>query len=364
MNIFLLYWLIHILHHLWQTNVVFDLHSQALIIVGGRDAAIRYFEEETSEWKVSPIPPVPVHPANQLRNPASLVVDGILYVAGGGACLYSGDHEFKYTFHRYNPATLEWKKLPGMTVARERCHLVHMSGYIYALGGVNHFSHNFLNCVERFDLNGNVWESVAPLPTKFCHISAVVYQGQLLIYGAPEYKASPGRVRHTLLTYHVSMNRWEVLMTGLHYLSIGWPRSALLVEDGICYRIVYEAYMMKNPIPQVHQLQFQEKGSHLQKVMVGDAHRQNFIPKLNNKVGAFRIKENIFVNITLGNAASYCHKTGIRIEDDQKTDVDIGLLTDICGLRHDSNWLKDQDIMSGSINRFTFHNLWSMVAVE
>ena len=327
---------------------------QAIIIVGGRDAAIRYFDEKLSEWRESPIPPVPVQPSNQLRHPASLVVDGVLYVAGGGACLYSGDHEFKYTFHRYNAATLEWTKLPGMTVARERCHMVHSDGYIYALGGVNHFSHNFLNSVERFDLKENRWETVAPLPIKFCHMSAVVYQGHLLIYGAPEYTASPGRVRHTLLVYHVRKNRWEVLLTGLHYLSVGWPRSALVVEDDICYRVIYEAYMVKNPVPQVNQLLFHERNS---KVMVGDQHKQTLIPKVNNKVGAFRIKDEIFVNFTLGNAASYCHKSGIKIASDQKTDVDVGMLSDLCGLRHNSNWLKDQDIMSGSVNRFTFHNL-------
>ena len=308
---------------------------------------------------MAPIPSVPVIPDNQLRNPASMVVDGMLYVAGGGACRPNGDHEFKYTFHRYNAATLEWDSLPGMTVARERCHLTYMDRYIFAIGGVNHSSHHFLNSVERFDFRADKWESIAPLPSKFCHISAVVYQGQLLIYGAPEYRASPGRVRHTLLTYHVSANRWEVLLTGMHYLSAGWPRTALVVEGDKCYRVTYEAYMMRNPVPQVQHLQFQnQKGTSVQKVQIGNSERQTLIPKLNNKGGVFRIKEDIFVNITLENE-SYCHKTDIKILADQKSDVDLDLLTDMIGLRRDGNWLKDKDIMSGSINKFTFHNLAS-----
>eukprot|EP00058_Branchiostoma_floridae_P014355 XP_002599843.1 hypothetical protein BRAFLDRAFT_95533 [Branchiostoma floridae] len=87
-----------------------------------------------------------------------------LYVAGGVVNCQKIPHDFKgckklKTFYEYNHLLNTWEQRCDMISPRVRCGLVHMKGYIYAIGG-----DDAKKTVERYDPSRDEWTTIPPLP--------------------------------------------------------------------------------------------------------------------------------------------------------------------------------------------------------
>lgn len=97
----------------------------------------------------------------------------------------------------YNPLTSIWKEISPMNVARPRCKLAALEGYIYAIGG------ECLSSVERYDPRLDRWTFVAPLPNDTFAVAhhVTVCNGELFVSG--------GTLRYMLLRYSPKTNTWK-----------------------------------------------------------------------------------------------------------------------------------------------------------
>ncbi|XP_060897143.1 kelch domain-containing protein 7A [Labrus mixtus] len=173
-------------------------------------SAVYYYDDYKDAWHtLCPIPQEVISKAC-----AMCTMDNYLYVAVG---CQGTDREMtpsKRVFC-YNPLTSIWKEISPMNVARPRCKLAALEGYIYAIGG------ECLSSVERYDPRLDRWTFVAPLPNDTFAVAhhVTVCNGELFVSG--------GTLRYMLLRYSPKTNTWK---PGL--LAAGKDKTADMVAVG------------------------------------------------------------------------------------------------------------------------------------
>ncbi|KAM4582041.1 kelch domain-containing protein 7A [Fundulus diaphanus] len=132
---------------------------------------------------------------------AMCTMDNYLFVAVGCQCSDREMTPSKRVFC-YNPLTSIWKEISPMNVARPRCKLAALEGYIYAIGG------ECLSSVERYDPRQDRWTFVAPLPNDTFAVAhhVTVCSGELFVSG--------GTLRYMLLRYNPKTNTWRPSLIG------------------------------------------------------------------------------------------------------------------------------------------------------
>ncbi|XP_040890456.1 kelch domain-containing protein 7A [Toxotes jaculatrix] len=155
-------------------------------------SAVYYYDDYKDSWHTLCLIPQEVIS----KACAMCTMDNYLFVAVG---CQGTDREMtpsKRVFC-YNPLTSIWKEISPMNVARPRCKLAALEGYIYAIGG------ECLSSVERYDPRLDRWTFVAPLPNDTFavahHVS--VCNGELFVSG--------GTLRYMLLRYSPKTNTWR-----------------------------------------------------------------------------------------------------------------------------------------------------------
>ena len=243
--------------------------------------------------------------------------------------------ELKDVF-QFNAEKNKWVKLPSMIKPHdmEAGHMLYHNGFIYVLGGA-HYDDN-RNDVERFCIAEQKWERLASLPSPFYFGPGIVYQDRILVYGAAE-EVTEG-YNHKLLEYNPTSNTWETLLAeefNCYYDDdiSEWTFCPVIFEhNGQFYRVLYTPKENFNPLkrqlyqvmgrrilnhnlltkPKVNKLVFESTNN----VSIGEEVGQECIPE--NVLGAFRINEEVFVNIN-----GFVHKTDVTVGVDQETDVDL-----------------------------------------
>ncbi|KAM9408727.1 kelch domain-containing protein 7A [Pholidichthys leucotaenia] len=155
-------------------------------------SAVYYYDDYKDTWHTLCMIPQEVIS----KACAMCTMDNYLFVAVG---CQGSDREMipsKRVFC-FNPLTSIWKEISPMNVARPRCKLAALEGYIYAIGG------ECLSSVERYDPRLDRWTFVAPLPSdSFAVVHQVtVCDGELFVSG--------GTVRYMLLRYNPKTNTWR-----------------------------------------------------------------------------------------------------------------------------------------------------------
>ncbi|KAF0696650.1 Aste57867_12631 [Aphanomyces stellatus] len=140
----------------------------------------------------------------------SVTVLNHIFVLGGywtrrerRACLHLS------TVEMLNPATRQWQYVAPMLHARSYLGVVHLDGYIYAIGGFNGMRH--FDCVERFSLAKGTWEHVAPMRRRRSGLSAVVAHGRIFAMGGFDGETH----LHSVETYDPTTGEWTLLPTAM-----------------------------------------------------------------------------------------------------------------------------------------------------
>jgi N-acetylneuraminic acid mutarotase len=113
---------------------------------------------------------------------ASAIVDGILYVVGGGACC-GWDGMFALgTVQAFDPATGVWSTRAPMPTPRFGLAVGVVNGILYAVGGYDR-SNVPVATVEAYDPATNTWTPRAPMPTARSSPGVGVVNGVLYAVG-------------------------------------------------------------------------------------------------------------------------------------------------------------------------------------
>ncbi|XP_072036701.1 uncharacterized protein [Amphiura filiformis] len=266
-----------------------------------------------------------------------------------------------------------WSQYPLMIDPRKAFPMVHLDGYLYAIGGEDNES-EAMKEAERFSFKDKKWEKIADLPVPCYYACATVYKGKILVYGSQPVPNAKTPAQHDLQMYDPATNQWQTLLTEHHIIAKhkeeeewtdsdeegkdgtskkddendeendDWgsdqdldsdadideygclvPKNALVLNGDECFRVVYTAV---NPCqcsyeklkPVVHQLEFDFTGSTVPSVKVGKPESQKLIMPATAEDGTFQIRNNVYVNMQ-----GCVHNTGIRIAPRQKKKVNLGV---------------------------------------
>ena len=140
---------------------------------------------------------------------AMAVLGGKLYVVGGtGGNEVGGD--FLNVVERYDPEKNVWETVAPMAAVREKMALAVLGCKLYAIGGMSSKSDgpgdNTLNVVERYDPVANCWDTLTPMTTHRASCGAVALQGKLYAIGG--YDDESNAIR-SVERYDPEEDAWE-----------------------------------------------------------------------------------------------------------------------------------------------------------
>ena len=125
------------------------------------------------------------------------VLNNFIYVAGG----YDGvDFDVEDSVERYNIETDEWEDVAPMNCTRSGLGLVELNGKLYAIGGYNNgFPMFATRVIECYDPEQNRWENKASMKQDSCRKCAV-FENKIYAVG-----------NHNLEVYDPQNNFWKEL---------------------------------------------------------------------------------------------------------------------------------------------------------
>ena len=292
------------------------------------DNKFMYYDVEEHKWKkLGKLTPFPY-------SPSFLVAEGCLFAIGGihktpifwiiemkedPKDEYAGIKRMdfycaeEHNFQQYTGK--EWvDDLPSIP-GRYNLSPVYLDGSIYVIGGENYDSSRMLTSVQCYNIAKREWKDVAPLPDEFTNsrvTSALAYQGNILTYIV-------GSGKQLVLVYDPSEDVWQTKLTE-DYGGMKTPDPILFLHNDVCYRVFstipYQSLYDFKDVRCRPTVNILEIGEDFETVSVGKEISQDLIPV--NKVGAFRIESEVFLNVK-----GFMYKTDIKIRDGRKGNVNL-----------------------------------------
>ncbi len=239
-------------------------------------------------------------------------INGSLYAAGGSD---QSSYEGKTDFHRYSSRENRWQPLRPMSTGRLYFPLIFMEGYIYAIGGLVYLLQGTAtNRAERYDMAWESWEDIAPLPRSCHRLSAVVFQGKIVVYGMKHFPERPNASEHSVMIYHPEMNTWSENVLDCVEDFNNWKSELYCFQDQ-CYRLLFRHNYSGLTIVNRVDLTANDDDSSIA-VTIADTVEQDHMPP---DRGAFRIGDQVFILIN-----RHVCPTDIRIAQQQIGEVDLG----------------------------------------
>ena len=238
------------------------------------------------------------------------------------------DTECTNEFWVYDVVQNSWESLPPMITARHNFPLLLLDGCIYAIGGED--KHELkMTLVERYDMAKKEWESVASLPERFKLAAAMVYEGKILAFGeSPRLGAHAFCFAHQYVVYDPSKNEWKMSHSsesiGICFGSDSSAATSVLFHhNGTCYEVTYYpldddilAYV-EMPLPYVRPLNIGEGAATVDRGEEMEGYNFDI-----NKVGAFQIKDEIFLNVRGFLFNPNIKVTPEQLEEQEKIDLE------------------------------------------
>jgi len=132
------------------------------------------------------------------------VMDGKIYVVGGG-----DGADWLSSAEVYDPEKNEWRDIANLLTKRWKCGLVHHSGYLYAVGGMDSPKAGIwgapLSTVERYCPKKNEWKTVASMNEPRFGCAIVSYQGNIYVSGGFGVNKS---ILNTVEYYEPDTDQW------------------------------------------------------------------------------------------------------------------------------------------------------------
>ena len=145
------------------------------------------------------------------------VVDGKIYVFGGNG---NPDSKLK-SIEMFDPATRQWtyqtpnsksaEELTGAVVTVLDQNLQHLFDKLYIFGAWGGGTpYGVFNFVEEFFPTGSAWTSKASMPTSRASTTAVVYNGEIYVFGGYYASAGGEQTRYDLVeAYNPATDTWR-----------------------------------------------------------------------------------------------------------------------------------------------------------
>jgi hypothetical protein len=149
-----------------------EIVNNQVMVAGGRtskylkDAKNTVYAYDMNNNECKTLPPLPFAIASM----ASVSYKGNVILIGG----VNEKSQTLNSVAMYDVKTGKIKMLPCLNHKRESSVAVITGNVIIVMGGYDCETDAFLNSVECFDLNTNVWRELSPMTTKRSHASAVL----------------------------------------------------------------------------------------------------------------------------------------------------------------------------------------------
>lgn len=140
--------------------------------------------------------------------PAAVVIDGLIYVAGG-----TGGTQTELEV--YNPKTNSWTELSPMNCARNHTAGGVVNGKLYVAGG----RPGNQDCLEEYDPETDTWTIKSPMPTGRSGIAGAAFGNCLYIFGGEGNGDDPNGIFHQVEAYNAVTDQWtplDPMQTGRH----------------------------------------------------------------------------------------------------------------------------------------------------
>ena len=219
-------------YHLSRPAVVMD-RANRIYIIGGVSTATsvltsgcRRYNTETNVWEMLAPLPIALHGAA-----AAVDAQNRIYVIGG----FDGAGALRAVY-QYDPTTNTWSSIASLNTGRyDGSAVIDSFGFIYTVGGYTYdqvnVKHVFLNTVERYDPNTDVWSVVSSTAPKTINHGCVI-DNQDRIYvlgGITEY---PTNMRNNVSVYLAKSNTWtEGAIASTTFSGCG---AVLTADNTIC----------------------------------------------------------------------------------------------------------------------------------
>ncbi|CAH1781616.1 unnamed protein product [Owenia fusiformis] len=155
---------------------------------------------------------------NSLFMPAAAVTgDNKIFLSGGTVRKFNyrgsiSNEGVVQSLYMFDDVSCVWLVKKPMIYARFHHKLTVVDGYIFAIGGQNN-QNEYLNSVEKYDLQSNIWTQVEPMPKIARCVAATSYRGDLYVFGGE----SKTEVYDSVYRYNLLDDQW----TDLPPMSIG-----------------------------------------------------------------------------------------------------------------------------------------------
>jgi N-acetylneuraminic acid mutarotase len=111
------------------------------------------------------------------------VINGQLYVAGGGTGNDAGPATYDGRLDMYDPTTNSWTTLTSMPLPVVYATGAVVNGKLYVFGGQIDGQSTITSTVQVFDPLTNTWSYDTPMPTGLSNSAAAVYGNTVYLFG-------------------------------------------------------------------------------------------------------------------------------------------------------------------------------------
>lgn len=174
------------------------------------------------------------------------VIDGKLYVAGGGGPNYVESNVLEV----YDPNTDGWETKQPLPITLAGAMGAVVDGKLYALGGSSgNLNNAVLDKVFRYDPIADSWSEVAPMPTSRLFGGAGVIDGKIYVAGGSNY----GGLISTVDVYDPTSNTWTTLSSPLptprYFQATAVVGRTLYVAGGVVDNYCSDKFESYTPAP-------------------------------------------------------------------------------------------------------------------
>lgn len=178
-----------------------------MYLIGGNDGKVTkevdILEVATGQWTKG----VPMlHRRDELA--ACVGPDQRIYAVGGYG---GGDNSCLDTAERFDLNTNTWERIAPLREGRRALAVVALPDGVYAVGGYS--GKQYIATVERYDIQEDRWSVIEPMQSPRCTLSCIV--------SVPDYRyiyaigGFSGKPLDTVERYDVTKEKWETLKQGM-----------------------------------------------------------------------------------------------------------------------------------------------------
>ncbi|XP_077285139.1 kelch-like protein 41b [Arctopsyche grandis] len=174
--------------------------------IGGKantdiSSSVERWNSKTKNWEMNVAPML-----QALHIHSASVISGKIYVAGGRTSI-GGKHQTINALQVYSVECNSWSYLAPMIQARDYHSSIAIRGKLYIAGGYRLETGTFLDSVESYDPDVNLWTSYCKMPNPRYGVNLCFYRNKLHCIGGHDGKA----IQNNTWEYNDLTKNWKTL---------------------------------------------------------------------------------------------------------------------------------------------------------